>query len=82
MVRVSVVIPVYNRASLLPRAVASVLAQTYKDIEVVIVNDGSTDETEKVVERLSDSRIKYICHNDNKGVSADRNTGVLHSHGE
>lgn len=57
---ISVIIPTYNRAELLKRAAQSVLAQTYKDFELIIVDDGSTDNTKEIVESLNDSRIVYV----------------------
>lgn len=57
---VSVIIPTYNRVKTLPTAVESVLGQTYGNVEVIIVDDGSTDGTEEYVRGLMDSRIRYI----------------------
>ncbi len=71
---ISVVIPTYNRARYLFKAIDSVLAQTYKNYEIIIVDDGSTDNTVEVVQPYL-SRIKYI-YQDNKGVSSARNTGI------
>ncbi len=81
---VSVIIPTYNRASLLPRAIKSVLGQTYKNIELVIVDDCSTDDTRRIVQSLSknDRRIKYFFHEKNRGGSAARNTGIKMASGE
>lgn len=75
MTQVSVVIPTYNRASLLVCAVHSVLAQTLQLAEVLVVDDGSTDETRDAVKRLG-SRVRYT-YQENAGVSAARNRGVL-----
>lgn len=80
--KVSVVIPTYNRAHLVGRAIGSVLDQTYQDFELIIVDDGSTDNTEEVVKRFDDKRIKYIKHAKNKGGSAARNTGIKEAKGE
>ena len=80
--RVSVVITTYNRASLLPRAVDSVLAQTYEDYELVIVDDCSTDDTPEVMRTFADSRIRAIRHADNMGQSAAVNTGIRLARGE
>ncbi len=79
---VSVVIPTYNRAHLLGRAIQSVLDQTYRDFELIVVDDGSTDNTEEVVEGLSDERVKYIRHEKNKGGAAARNTGIKAAKGQ
>ena len=79
---VSVIIPTYNRSTLLLRAIESVRNQTYKHLEIIIVDDGSTDNTEEIVRRLKDNRIIYIKHNKNMGASAARNTGVKKSSGE
>jgi len=67
---VSVIIPTYNRANLLPRAIKSVLNQTFKDFELIIVDDGSTDNTEEVIKEFQrkDERIKYIKYDKNKGA--------------
>ncbi len=73
----SVVIPLYNKAHIIDRTITSVLAQSFKVFEVIIVNDGSTDNSIEVINQyLSDARIKVI-HQDNQGVSSARNKGVL-----
>ena len=82
MTKVSVIIPTYNRAELLPLAVKSVLEQTFQDFEIIIVDDASTDNTEEIVNSLSDKRIKYILHETNKGESWTRNTGLKNGKGE
>jgi len=71
---ISVIIPTFNRASMLVEAVESVLAQDMTDLELIVINDGSTDETE---ERLSayGSRLKHY-QQENAGVSAARNRGI------
>ena len=73
---VSVIIPTYNRVYLLGRAIRSVLTQTYQDFEIIVVDDGSTDNIEDVVTNFNDSRIKYIRHEKNKGGAVARNTGI------
>jgi glycosyltransferase involved in cell wall biosynthesis len=75
-INLSVIIPTYNRAHLVGRAIQSVLDQTYQDFELIIVDDGSTDNTEEVVKSFNDKRVRYIKHERNKGVSAARNTGI------
>lgn len=71
----SVIIPAYNRGHVLARTVQSVLRQTFHDFELIIVDDGSTDETRKIVETFNDPRIRYI-YQANKGRSAARNAGA------
>ena len=78
---VSVIIPTYNRANLLKRAINSVLNQTYKNLEIIVVDDGSTDNTEEIVKEYQDSRIQYILLPENRGVSSARNRGVKSSRG-
>lgn len=73
---VSVVIPTYNRERLLPRAISSVLAQTIPDFELLIVDDGSEDNTAQVVAGYSDKRIRYLRHPINQGQNAALNSGV------
>lgn len=79
---VSVIVPTYNRSQLLGRALHSVLAQTYPDWECLVIDDASVDETEEVVKRLGDSRIRYLRHDTNRGASATRNTGIAEARGE
>lgn len=81
---VSVIIPTYNRAHLLPRAIKSVLNQTFQDFEVIVVDDGSMDNTEEVVKKFQkqDKRVRYIKHEGNKGGSAARNSGIKNAKGK
>lgn len=76
---VSVVIPTYNRAHLLPRALKSVQAQTMDDLEIIVVDDASRDATEKRVHAFADRRIRYLRHACNRGGPAARNTGIGHA---
>lgn len=79
---VSVIIPTYDRANLIDKAIKSVLNQTYKDLEIIVVDDGSTDNTEETVKNFTDFKIHYICHKHNRWASAARNTGIKASRGE
>ncbi len=79
---VSVIMPTYNRARLLPRAIRSVLAQTYTDFELIVVDDASPDETPEVAASLANPRLRYLRQPTNRGVSAARNTGVEAARGE
>lgn len=76
--KVSVIIPTYNRAESLPRAIQSVLNQTFQDFEIIVVDDGSTDNTKDIIKEFQeqDKRVKYIKHDKNKGAAAARNTGI------
>jgi glycosyltransferase involved in cell wall biosynthesis len=78
---ISVIIPTYNRAHTLGRAVKSALAQTFTDFELMIVDDGSTDNTGEVARSFADARIHYLKHARNLGASAARNTGIKSSRG-
>jgi glycosyltransferase involved in cell wall biosynthesis len=80
--KVSIVIPTYNRANFLPRAIKSALSQTYRNIEIIIVDDNSKDKTEEIVKYYNDPRIRYIVHKCNLGPSAARNTGIKNSKGK
>ncbi len=78
---VSVVIPTHNRANLVVRAIKSVLSQTFEDFELIVVDDASSDNTEKVVKRFQDPRINYVRHQKNIGAPATRNTGIRMARG-
>lgn len=79
---VSVIIPTYNRGRLILDSINSVLNQTYKNIELIVVDDCSTDDTEKTVKSIDDSRIKYIKLEKNSGACVARNKGIEISRGE
>ena len=78
---ISIVLPSFNRAQVLPKAVESILRQTYKDFELIIVDDGSTDNTADVVKNFNDDRIVYV-RQENAGACVARNNGIEHSRGE
>lgn len=77
----SVIIPLYNKELSVKNTIQSVLNQSYQDFEIVIVNDGSTDNSVKEVEKLDDKRIRLI-HQENQGVSAARNKGIKEARNE
>ncbi|MFW6000720.1 MAG: glycosyltransferase family 2 protein, partial [Halorubrum sp.] len=80
--RVSVIVPTYDRATTLPRAIDSALEQTVDDLEVVVVDDGSTDDTASVLASYDDPRVRPIVHATNRGANVARNTGLEHARGE
>ncbi len=79
--KVSIVIPTFNRAYVLWRAVLSIQAQAEQDWELIIVDDGSTDGTARMAEEFNDKRIRY-CRTENQGPSAARNFGVAQTSGD
>ncbi len=81
---VSVILCVYNRIRLLPRALNSVINQTFKDYELIIVDDGSTDKINELISSSLNERLNYtyIRHDTNSGISMSRNTGVKASQGK
>ena len=80
---VSVIVPVYNAEKCLPRCVESILSQTYKDLEIILVDDGATDDSPRICDdyAVKDSRIKVI-HQKNGGISNARNTGLKNAKGD
>ncbi|MCG8572147.1 MAG: glycosyltransferase [Spirochaetes bacterium] len=74
--KVSIILPVYNRPQYIQRSLESVLAQTFTDFELIIVDDASTDETSFVIKQYSDPRIKMITNKCNQGISYSRNRGI------
>jgi glycosyltransferase involved in cell wall biosynthesis len=83
-IKVSVIIPVYNTEKYLDEAINSIISQTLQEIEIIIINDGSTDNSAQILERFAqqDSRIKIITLEENKGQSVARNTGMKIMKGE
>jgi glycosyltransferase involved in cell wall biosynthesis len=80
--KASILIPTFNRAYIISDAIKSALAQTYADFEIVIVDDGSSDNTREIVEQFKDDRVRYVRHAVNKGCSAACNTAVESARGE
>jgi len=74
--QVSIIMPTYNRANTIVRAVESILAQQWKDFELLIIDDGSTDNTQSLIETVKDSRIKFIRMPENGGAAVARNKGI------
>lgn len=81
--KISVIIPIYNVEAYLPRCIESVIHQTFKELEILLIDDGSTDESGKIADayKESDIRIKVI-HKENGGLSDARNRGIKESTGE
>ena len=79
--KVSVIIPTYNRAAEVPNAIASVFAQTFSDLEVIVVDDGSSDDTGKILREIFGDRIRYYAQT-NQGLSAALNKGLAEARGE
>lgn len=78
---ITVLMPAYNAEKYIAEAIDSVLAQTFTDFELLIVDDGSTDDTATIIQSYQDERIKYICQH-NQGVAAALNTGLAHASAE
>ena len=80
--KISVIIPTYNRENLIGKSINSVLNQTYQNFEIIVIDDGSKDNTSKVIKQFHDSRIKYIKLTQNKGGSNARNIGIKKAKGK
>lgn len=79
---VSILIPTFNRAHYVGDAIASALAQTLTDTEVIVVDDGSTDATPELIARISDTRLRYVRHEANRGIPETRNTALASAQGQ
>jgi glycosyltransferase involved in cell wall biosynthesis len=79
---ISVIIPTYNRSHLIMGAIESAIAQSYQNLEIIIVDDASTDKTEELIATVKDSRLRYIRHQTNLGGANARNTGIDAAQGE
>ena len=82
MKTISVIIPTFNSSKFIKKAIDSVLNQTFTDFELIIVDDGSSDNTLDIISKYNDKRIKSIKHKHNMGVSAARNSGIKISNGK
>lgn len=82
-IEISIIMPFYNAEKTIANAIKSVVNQTFNSWELVLVNDGSTDDSEIICRRFmnQDSRVKYI-KTINRGVASARNTGLLHAEGK
>jgi glycosyltransferase involved in cell wall biosynthesis len=81
-VQVSVILPTYNRSHSLIAACTSVLTQSFKDLELIVVDDGSVEDVESLVKSLADPRVRFIRRQRNGGAAAARNTGLAEATGE
>jgi len=79
---ISIIVPTFNRAKTISRTIDSILCQTYDNLEIVVVEDGSTDETIKVLRKYDDMRLRIVYHEHNKGVTSAKNTGLKNIRGE
>lgn len=75
MPKFSIIMPTYNRAAIIKRAIDSVFLQTYQDFELIVIDDGSTDNTREILESISDERVK-VMYQQNAGPAAARNKGI------
>lgn len=78
---VSVILPTYNREHLIVDSIQSILSQTFQNFEIIVVDDGSTDNTEKTVSKIRDHRIKYLKYPENRGATYARNIGIKQASG-
>ena len=81
MAKVSIIVPVYNTSKYLNGCIKSLLQQTLEDIEIILINDGSTDESESIIKKYKDKRFKYISKK-NEGIGKTRNLGIDTATGE
>jgi len=81
MKKVSIIVPIYNAEEYIRRCIDSLINQTYKNIEIILLNDGSTDSTDKIIKSYKDKRINYI-KKENTGIGNTRNLGILKSTGD
>lgn len=82
---ISVIVPVYNISEFIPQCLKSLIAQTHQNLEIIVIDDGSTDNSGEVCDYIANNNTQkkiIVIHAKNRGVSAARNTGLLHAHGE
>lgn len=79
---ISVIIPTYNRAATIRRSIMSVLGQTIEELELIVVDDCSTDDTAQIVRSIPDKRLKYVCLEKNSGACVARNRGIELAEGD
>ncbi len=79
---VSILLPLYNAEKFPAETMESILAQTYQDFELIIINDGSTDQSAKIVSNYHDQRIVYMENDSNMGIVATLNRGLKHTRGK
>lgn len=80
--KASIIIPTYNRGYVIAETLESMFGQTYRDFEVIVVDDCSTDDTARIVQKIGDARLRYVRHEVNKGPAGAFNTGVRASSGD
>jgi len=80
--KVSIILPTYNRPNLLYQAIKSILNQTYQNFEIIIIDDGLEKRSYNIIKKINDRRIKYIKNIENKGASFSRNIGIKNSTGK
>ena len=80
--KISIIIPTYNRGKIISNSIKSVLNQTFKNLEIIVIDDGSNDNTKEIIDNLNDGRIKYIQLNKNCGGSFARNFGIKKASGQ
>lgn len=81
MIKISVIIPVFNTEKYIEKCIESVINQTLKEIEIIVLNDGSTDDSDKIIRSYKDRRIKYI-NKKNEGIAITRNKGIKSAKGK
>lgn len=82
MIKVSIILPTYNRSHIIKRSIESILNQSYRDFELIVISNGSTDATSDVVKSIEDKRVHFICQVGSGSPAAPRNTGIKVAQGE